>query len=60
MSMRKIIALQLKKYTRKGCPLYTIQVIDLVDRNKLKIEDHPVLHEFEDELLEEVLGFPPK
>jgi hypothetical protein len=28
MSVRKISTLQLKKYCRKGCPLYAIHVLD--------------------------------
>jgi hypothetical protein len=58
--VRKILALQLKKFSRKGCPLYAIQVSNSAERKELKVEDHPMLWEYKDVFLEEVHGLPPK
>jgi hypothetical protein len=60
VSVRKISVLQLKKFSRKGCPLYAIQVLNSIEGKELKVEDHPVLWEFKDVFLEEVPGLPPK
>jgi hypothetical protein len=60
VSVRKISTLQLKKFSRKGCPLYAIQVLNATESKELKIEDHPVLWEFKDVFPEEVPGLPPK
>jgi hypothetical protein len=35
-------------------------VLNAVENNKLKIEDHPMLWEFKDVFPEEVPGLPPK
>jgi len=58
--VRKITALQLKKFSRKGCPLYYIQILKLAEGKELRDDDHPVLWEYRDIFLEEVLGIPPK
>jgi hypothetical protein len=58
VSMRQISALQMKKYCRKGCSLYAIQVLDSVENDKLNLEDHPILREYKDMFPEEVLGLP--
>jgi len=60
VSVRKILALQINKFILKGCPLYSIQVLNAVDNRKLKIEDHPMLYEFNDVFPEEVPILPPK
>jgi hypothetical protein len=60
VSVRKISALHLKKFSRKGCPLYVIQVLNSAESKELKVEDHPVLWEFKDVFPEEVPGLPPK
>jgi hypothetical protein len=60
VSMRQISALQVKRYCRKGCLLYAIQVLDSVENNKPSLEDHPILGEYKDVLLEEVPGLPPR
>jgi hypothetical protein len=57
VSVRKISTLQLKKYRRKGCPLYAIQVLNSIERNKLEIKDQPMLYEFRDVFLEEAPRF---
>jgi hypothetical protein len=60
VSMRKISALQLKKFSRKGCPLYAIQVLNSAESKEMKAKDHPVLWEFRDMFPAEVSGLPLK
>ena len=50
----------MRKYCRKGCPLYAIQVLKLVEDDKPSLEDHPTLREYRDVFPEEVLGLPPR
>jgi hypothetical protein len=60
VSVRQISALQVKKYCRKGCPLYAIQVLKFVENDKPSgPEDHPILREYKDVFPEEVPGLPP-
>jgi hypothetical protein len=49
-----------KKYYRKGCPLYAIQVLNSVENNKPSLEDHPILREYKDVFPKEVPGLPPR
>jgi hypothetical protein len=56
----RISTLQIKKYCRKGCPLYEIQVLESVEDDKPNLEDHPILREYKDMFPEEVLGLPPR
>jgi hypothetical protein len=58
VSMRQISTLQMKKYCRKGCPLYAIQVLESVEDEKPNLEDHPVLREYRDIFPKEVLSLP--
>jgi hypothetical protein len=60
VSVRRISTLQMRKYCRKGCPLYTIQVLESVEDDKPSLEDHPTLREYRDVFLEEVPGIPPR
>jgi hypothetical protein len=60
ISVRQISALQVKKYYRKGCPLYAIQVLNSIENEKPILEDHPILREYKDVFLEEVPGLPPR
>jgi hypothetical protein len=46
VSVRQISSLQMKKYCRKGCPLYEIQVLESVEDEKPNLEDHPILREY--------------
>jgi hypothetical protein len=50
----------MRKYCRKGCPIYAIQVLKLVEDEKPSLEDHPTLREYRDVFLEEVLGLHPR
>jgi hypothetical protein len=60
VSVRKISTFQLNKFSQKECPLYAIQVLNSVENNKLKIENHPMLYGFKYVITKEVLGLPPK
>jgi hypothetical protein len=60
VSVRQISALQVRKYCKKGCPLYAIQVLKLVEDDKPSLEDHPILREYRDVFVEEVSGLPPR
>jgi hypothetical protein len=46
VSVRQISSLQVKKYCRKGCPLYTIQVLNIVENDKPNLENHTILREY--------------
>jgi hypothetical protein len=50
----------MRKYCRKGCLLYVIQVLESVEDEKPSLRDHPTLREYRDVFLEEVLGLPPR
>jgi hypothetical protein len=60
ISARWISTLQMRKYCRKGCPLYVIQVLESVEDDKPSLEYHPTLREYRDVFPEEVLGLPPR
>jgi hypothetical protein len=60
VSVSQVPALQVKKYCRKGCPLYAIQVSKFVEDNKPSLEDHPILREYRDVFPEKVPGLPPR
>jgi hypothetical protein len=49
-----------KKYCRKGCPLYAIQVLNFVENEKPILENHPILREYIDLFPEEVPSLPPR
>jgi hypothetical protein len=46
----------MKKYCRKGYPLYAIQVLESVEDEKPNLEDHPILREYKYMFPEEVPG----
>jgi hypothetical protein len=50
----------MRKYCRKGCPIYVIQVLESVEDDKPSLEDHPILREFREVFSEEVSGLPPR
>jgi hypothetical protein len=52
--------MQMRKYCRKGCPLYAIQVLKTIEGDKPSPDDHPILREYKDVFLEEVSGLPPR
>ena len=60
VSVRQISSLQVKKYCKKGCSLYGVQVLNSIEENKQNLEDHPILREYKDVFLEEVPGLPPR
>jgi len=59
-SIRQILTLHLKKFSRKGCPLYAIQVLKSVESKDMKGEYHPMLWKFKDVFLKEVPRIPLK
>jgi hypothetical protein len=48
VSVRQISTLQMKKYCRKACSLYAIQVLEYVEDDEPNLEDHPILREYRD------------
>jgi hypothetical protein len=58
--VRRISILEMRKYYRKGCPLYVIQELKSVKDDKPSLEDHPILREYRDVFPEEVPGLPPR
>jgi hypothetical protein len=60
VSVRQISTLQVKKYCRRGCPLYANQVLEFVEDDKPSLEDHPILREYKDVFPEEVSCLPPR
>jgi hypothetical protein len=60
VSVRQILALQMRKYCQKGCPLYVIQVLKTIEGAKPSPEDHPILRKYRDVFTEEVLGLPSR
>ena len=50
----------MRKYYRKGCPLYEIQVLKTIEGAKPSPDDHPILREYRDVFPEEVPGLPPR
>jgi hypothetical protein len=60
VSVRQISTLQVKKYSRKGCPLYAMQVLKFLENNKPSLEDHPILREYKYVFPKEVPGIPPR
>ena len=63
ISVRQISALQMKKDVRKGCKVFVVHIInnEQIDKeDKLKFDDIPILQDFLNFFLEEILGLPPK
>jgi hypothetical protein len=58
--VRQISSLEMRKYCRKGCPLYAIQVSETIEGDKPILEDHPTLKEYRDVFPEEVPSLPPR
>jgi hypothetical protein len=50
----------MRKYCRKGCPLYAIQVLKTTEGDKPSPDNHPILREYRDVFLAKVPGLPPK
>ena len=60
VSVRKISALKAKKWVRKGCRLFAINIRDLESEREQRIEYFLVLEELKDVFLEEIPGLPQK
>ena len=59
-SVRKISAMQLQKFCRKGCREYAAHVLEAAKNETLRLEDFHVLKEFKDVFSNEIIGIPPK
>ena len=60
VSVIQISALQAKKCVRKGCKLFAVNIQDVESDREQRIEEIPILEEFKDVFLEEILGLPSK
>ena len=60
VSVRQISTLQMRKYCRKGCPLYAVQVLKTTKGADTSPEDHPILRKYRDVFPEEILGLPSR
>jgi hypothetical protein len=59
VTIREILALQLKKCYRKGCQIFAAHMEETPRDKVTNLEDHAMLKEFED-VFKEVPGLPPK
>ena len=60
ISVRKISAMQLNKFCRKGCRLYVGHVLEEARNEAPRLEDFHVFQEFKDFFPDEISGLPPK
>ena len=60
ISVRQILAMQLKRFCRKGCQLYAAHIVEPLKDETLRLEDFHVLQEFRDVFPDDILGLPPK
>jgi hypothetical protein len=61
ISVRQFSVMQLKKCIRKGCQVYAIQVMNLLEKeDKPKLEDFFVLCEFRDMFVDEIPELPSR
>ena len=58
--VRQISTLQAKKCVRKGCKLFVVSIWDVEPDREQCIEYFPILEEFKDMFLEEILELPQK
>ena len=49
--VRQILAMQLKKFSRKGCRLYAAHVLEATENETSRLEDFHVFQEFKDVFL---------
>lgn len=65
ISIRTISAKQLQRCLRKGCKLFAVAVNDFSESDSESVNtcsnlDHPLIKEFSDIFVTEILGIPPK
>ena len=61
VSVRQVLAMQLKKCIRKGSQVYAIQVMNLLEKeDNPNLEDFVVLREFRDGFVDEIPELPPR
>ena len=58
--VRKISAMQLKKFCMKGCRVYASHVFKAIENETIRFEDYHVLQEFRGVFLDEIPRIPPK
>ena len=59
ISLRKISAMQLKKFCRKGCRLYATYFLEAIGNETPRLDYFHVLQEFRDVFPYEIPGIPP-
>ena len=61
ISVRQILALQLKRVARNGCQVYSVHVEELRQQpEENPLETLPVIREFKDVFLDEIPHLPPR
>ena len=60
ISVRRISAIQLKNFCRKGCRVYAAHVLEAAENETIKLEDYLVLQEFKFVFPDEIPGLSPK
>ena len=60
ISVRQVLAMQLKKFCRKGFQLYVAHILEDSRDENPRLEDYQVLQEFKDVFPDEIPGIPPK
>ena len=60
ISMRRISAMQLKRFYRKGCQLYVAHILEEKKNEIPRLEDFYVLQEFRDLFPDQIPRIPPK
>ena len=60
VSVRQISTLQEKKFVRKGCKLFVVNIRDVDSDREQHIEDFPVLEDFKNVFPKEIPGLPSK
>jgi hypothetical protein len=58
VTVREISTMQLKKSFRKGCQIFAAHIEEATKEKVARIEDHPILKDFEDVFIE-ILRVPP-
>ena len=54
ISVRRISAMQLKKFCRKGCIVYETQFLEAAKNETIRLEDYLVLQQFRDFFPDEI------
>ena len=60
ISVRQILAMQLKRFCRKGCQLYAAHIVEATENETPRLEDFQVLQELRDVFPDDILGLSLK